>query len=119
MRGFLQNLFALKSKDRKCRGSKEPQTRNINKTCLGVETLEGRDMPSVVSLGFSGNVLVVKTDNASTSVAVAASASNIVIKEQGTGRSWSYAANRVGKVEFRGGAGNDRFVDNVASLPIR
>jgi hypothetical protein len=89
-----------------------------NKARVGIELLEGRDLPSVSSLWFSGNILVVKTDNAATSVAVNPSGSNIVIQEVGSGRSWSYAASQVGKVEFQGGAGNDRFVNNVYALPV-
>lgn len=88
-----------------------------NQVRLSVEQLEDRRQLSVSSLWYSGNILVVKTDNAATSVVVNPSGSNIVIKDLGTSRSWSYAASRVGKVEFQGGAGSDRFVNNVYSLP--
>lgn len=83
------------------------------------ETLEARDVPSVSSLWFSGTTLVVKTNDVSTGVEVRPSGSNVVIQEVGTARSWSYAASTVGTVEFQGGAGNDRFVNNARYLPTR
>lgn len=89
-----------------------------NNFALGLEALEDRLQMSVSSLWFSGSTLVVRTDNYATSVTVNPSGSNIMIQEGGTGRSWSYAASSVGRVEFQGGAGNDRFVNNVYSLPI-
>ena len=86
---------------------------------LAMDSLEGRDMFSVSQLWFSGDMLVVKTDNASTTVHVSQSGSNIRISEIGTSRFWDYASSRVAKVEFQGGAGNDRFINYVANLPVR
>jgi hypothetical protein len=86
---------------------------------LLLEGLERREMFSVSSLWFSGSTLVVKTDNASTSVAVSQVGSNIRISEVGTSRVWDYQAGRVGTVEFQGGIGHDRFVNYVANLPVR
>ncbi len=64
-------------------------------------------------------MLVVKTDDAATNVTVAQVGSNIRIHDVSTNRSWDYAASQVGTVEFQGGAGNDRFVNYIANLPIR
>jgi hypothetical protein len=50
---------------------------------------------------------------------VVQSGSNIRINDLSTNRSWDYAASSVGSVEFQGGAGNDRFVNYVGSLPVR
>jgi hypothetical protein len=85
---------------------------------LTVDALEARDMLSISSLWFSGSTLVVKTDNASTSVAVNSSGTNIVISELGTFRTWSYAASLIGKVEFQGGAGNDCFRNDTSKASV-
>lgn len=90
-----------------------------NETGGNGETLEQRTLLSVSSLWFSGNRLVVKSDNASTSVSVSQSGSNLVVSEVGTSRSWSYARSSVGDLEFQGGNGNDRFVNNISNLPTR
>lgn len=90
-----------------------------NQVALQLEALETRDVPSVSSLWFSGSNLVVQTDDFSTTVAVRQSGSDIQIVEGRSGRMWSYAAAQVGLVEFRGGAGQDRFENNVPSLNIR
>jgi hypothetical protein len=83
------------------------------------EGLEKREMFSVSNLWFNGNMLVVKADNASTSVAVSQVGSNIRVSEVGTTRTWDYLSSIVGSVEFQGGWGNDRFVNNVMYLPVR
>ena len=92
--------------------------RSQSRRALAFDNLESRQVLSVSSLWFSGATLVVKTDNAATSVDVRQVGSNIEIQEVGSGRAWSYAPSRVGKVEFQGGAGNDRFVDYLYNLPI-
>lgn len=87
---------------------------------LRMDTLESREMFSVSSLWFTNDkVLVVKTDNADTSVQVSQSGSTLSIKELGTNRSWQYQSTQVGKVEFQGGNGNDRFVNLVPNLAVR
>lgn len=86
---------------------------------LHLEPLEKRDLMSVNALFFNGSTLVVQSDNNATSVSVAQSGTNTVISEVGTTRKWTYASSSVGTVEFQGGAGNDRFVNNIANLPTR
>ncbi len=88
-------------------------------TALQTEALEQRQVLSVDSLYFSGSILVVHTDNASTSVEVRTVGSNVQIKEVGSNKVWNYAASSVGKVEFQGGNGNDRFVNYSTTLPVR
>lgn len=84
-----------------------------------LEPLEGRRMMSVTQTWFTGSMLCVKTDDTATSVEVRQVGSDIVIHDLTTARSWNFAASRVGTVEFQGGAGNDRFVNNVMNLPTR
>jgi hypothetical protein len=96
------------------RGSpKRPRWRTLN-----VEALERREMYSVASLALSGELLVVKANNSATSVTVSRLGSNIRIDEVGSRRFWDYQASEVGKIEFRGGAGNDRFVSNVNNISV-
>ena len=97
-----------------------PQNRrSMSRRALAFDNLESRQVLSISSLWFSGATLVVKTDDAATSVDVSQVGSNIEIQEVGSGRAWSYAPSSVGTVEFQGGAGNDRFVDYISNLPIR
>jgi hypothetical protein len=85
-----------------------------------VELLESRDLMAVASLSFTADrTLIVRTDNASTSVEVRVDGSNYRVHDHSTNRSWTYAASTVARVEFQGGAGNDRFVNNVPSLSVR
>jgi hypothetical protein len=51
-------------------------------------------------------------------VEVRQASNRVTIQDVTTSRSWSYLSSTVGKVEFRGGAGNDRFVNTVANLPV-
>jgi hypothetical protein len=93
-------------------------SRTKNQAQLQVEALEDRQLMSVSQLWFSGNKLCVKTDNLSTTVHLSQVGSNVRISEVGTGRFWDYAASSVGKVEFQGGAGNDRFINYIYSMPV-
>lgn len=111
-------MFRFLKKFTKASRSQYPTTSRRHSFRPAIEGLEDRQMLSVSSLWFSGSTLVVATNNAATTVTVNPSGTNIVIKEGTTGPSWSYAASSVGRVEFQGGAGNDRFVNNVYSLPI-
>lgn len=85
-------------------------------TRLELTLLEGRDSMSVSSVALVGGVLTVRTDAAATSVQVVPSGENVVLKDLSTGRAWSYTAGRVSDVDFTGGAGNDRFVNDVVSV---
>lgn len=93
--------------------------RSKSRRTLVFDNLESRQVLSVSSLWFSGTTLVVKTDNAATSVDVHQAGPNIQIEDVGSGKTWSYAPSSVGTVEFQGGAGNDRLVDYISNLPIR
>ncbi len=77
--------------------------RRDRKRSLMMESLERRELLAVASQWFSGNLLVVKTDNSSTSVTVRQVGSQIRIQDLSTNRSWDYASSRVNQVEFQGG----------------
>jgi Ca2+-binding RTX toxin-like protein len=98
---------------------KSASQRNRRSRNLQLEGLESREMFSVSSLWFNGSTLVIQADDASTSVTVSQVDSSIRINDVSTNRRWNYAASSVGSVEFRGGAGNDRFVNNVGNLSVR
>ena len=90
-----------------------------NNQLRDLETLEDRKLMSVSQTWFTGSTLCVKTDDAATSVEIRQVGTDIQVKDVTTSRSWNFAANRVGTLEFHGGGGNDRFVNNVFSLPVR
>lgn len=113
-----QNLTKLRNKISGSLTSKKSRKPEKRSRALLLDQLEERTMFAVANLWFSGSKLVVKTDNLSTSVAVSQNGTNIRISEVGTSRTWDYASSRVGTVEFQGGAGDDRFVNNVRSLPV-
>lgn len=84
-----------------------------------VELLETRKLMSVSQTWFDNDRLCVRTDDAATSVEVRQIGADIVIRDVMASKSWNFAANRVGAIEFQGGAGSDRFVNNVDYLPTR
>jgi hypothetical protein len=83
------------------------------------ESLEQRQVMSVTNPWFSGSMLVVPTDNNSTNVELTSSGSNLVVRDHSSNRSWTYSASQVSRVEFQGGNGNDRFINNFYSMPVR
>jgi hypothetical protein len=128
--GFFGQLLNL-SFGRKSR--RKSADANRARRSLQFEGLEKRELFSVNSRwftnvsadlvdlnpGLTGQMLVVATDNFSTKVEVSKVGSYIRITEVNAGadRTWDYLASTVKAVEFRGGNGNDRFVNNVANLP--
>lgn len=80
-------------------------------------------MMAVSQTWVSDNTLFVKTDDAATSVQVRLVESRIEIHDVTTSDAAvvlaSLPATSVGMVEFQGGAGDDRFVNNVRNLPTR
>ncbi len=93
--------------------------RNARQHTRAAEALESRELKSVSQLWMNGATLVVRTDNASTNVAVRQNGSNVTVSEVGTTRTWNYAASQVRGVEFQGGNGNDTFVNWISTMPIR
>jgi len=89
------------------------------KSSLNLQSLEGRESPSVSSIWFSGSTLVVKINDVATTVEVRQSASSVEIVESGTDRSWSYAATSISRVEFQGGSGHDRFLNYISTMPVK
>lgn len=93
-------------------------TAKNTKSRLGFETLESREMMSVTNPWFRGNLWVIPTDNSATSVRVTQSDGYVVVTETTTGRFWRESLSRVGRVEFQGGAGNDRFINAIPTMPV-
>jgi hypothetical protein len=83
------------------------------------DVLELRQMVSVNSVWLSGKTLVVKANDIATKVEVHSSGSSIEIKDTVAGKTWKYSSSQVGKVDFQGSSGNDRFVNHVKDLPVR
>jgi hypothetical protein len=93
-------------------------TKNKSTTRLNIDALETRDMMSVSSVLTGGGVMTVYTNNLDTSVVVEnAGAGMVRVRDVGTGSSW--VRSGISRVDFVGGNGNDRFVNNVNSLATR
>lgn len=88
-------------------------------TRLNVDALENREMMSVTSALLSGSVVTVHSNNSATSVAVENNGSFVRIRDLGSGSSWNFNSSLVSRVDFVGGAGNDRFVNYISSLSTR
>jgi hypothetical protein len=96
---------------------KSSSHKRSKKNQLRIEGLEKREMFAISSVSMLGSTLVVNSDDVATSAEVRQVGSDIRITDLGTGRSWT--RSNVGSVEFRGGNGNDRFVNYVPNLPVR
>ena len=83
---------------------------------LNLETLEERTVLSVTSSSLSAGVFTMWSDNNASNVVVSQSGSTINIYDYTNG--FSRSLSGVTKVQFVGGAGNDRFVNNAYSLPV-
>ena len=116
MKSTMLSLFLSRGRRRKL--AKNGKRKSANRE-LQFDKLENREMFSVSSLWFSGDTLVVKTDDLSTNVQVSQTGSTIRVSEVGTSRFWDYQSSRVARVEFQGGRGHDRFVNFVRDLPVR
>src|SRR5262245_34734861 len=84
-----------------------------NKARLALEQLEAREVLSVSQVYPVGATLVIAGDNAPTKAEIYQSGSNYVVQDQASGQTWSFAASSINKVVFYGGAGNDRFINDV------
>src|SRR4051794_26668164 len=69
---------------------KRAAAKNGGRCSLQMESLERREMFSVSSVAFNDHTVVVKTDNAATSVRVSKVGSEIRISELGTNKHWDY-----------------------------
>ena len=84
----------------------------------GLEQLETRATPTVASISLSAGVLDIRTDNTASNVAVSSlfspMGSNSIKVTEGA-NSWSY--NRVSRIEFHGGSGNDT-LNNLSGVAL-
>lgn len=80
---------------------------------LGLESLEVREVPAVLSAYLAGQDLMIQMDNAGGGVEVRQSGSTVTMFEPARARSWSVPAASVRSINFYGGEGNDRFVNHT------
>ncbi|HVL12430.1 MAG TPA: C2 family cysteine protease [Gemmata sp.] len=93
-------------------------TKNKSTTRLNFDALESRDVMSVSSVYTSGGIMTVYANNLDTSVVVENAGSGYVrLRDVGTGASW--VRSGISRVDFVGGSGHDRFVNNVSTLATR
>ena len=81
-----------------------------------LEVLEDRTVLSVTTSSLSAGVLTMWSNDAASNVVVSQSGTSIKVYDSTNGFTRIEAG--VTKVQFVGGAGNDRFVNNVYSLPV-
>ena len=86
---------------------------------LAADALEAREVPAIVSAVMSGTTLVVTADAVATDAAVATVGTQVRVTDAGTGAAWAFASSAVRSVEFRGGAGADRFSAAGFGKPVR
>ena len=102
-----QTTKSQKSTAKKCRDNKS----------LQLEHLEGRDMMAMTSAYLNLGTVKILSNDYDSQVTVSKSGSNIVVRDSNNGQSNTFSAAQVTKIEFNGGRGNDRFINNVATLP--
>jgi Calpain family cysteine protease/RTX calcium-binding nonapeptide repeat (4 copies) len=71
--------------------------------------LENREVPAVASTRLFAGAVTVVCDNSPSSVLVYQTSNNVTIRDIMTDRAWTFAANRVGRVDVYGGASADVF----------
>lgn len=100
---------------------RKPSSRSESNTTFvpGLEQLEERACMSVASLTLNGHTLVLQANGSATNVELRASGNNIQVVDISANQTYTYASSAVNLVEFRGGVGNDRFVDLVSGLAVR
>lgn len=81
-----------------------------------LEALEDRTVLSVTTSALTAGVLTMWSNNAASNVVVSQSGSSIKVYDSTNGFTRIVAG--VTKVQFVGGAGNDRFVNNAYSLSV-
>ena len=86
---------------------------------LQVENLEDRLALSLTTSTLSGGMIYLRSDNAASNVYVSRTSTDIRIQDLTNGFTQSYNASLVNKVQYEGGAGNDRFVNLVSTLPVQ
>lgn len=86
---------------------------------LKIEALEDRLALSVSSATLSGGMIYVNGNNLASNVSVYKSGSDIVVSDSANGFSKSFASAGVSKLQFVGGAADDRLVSTAWGLEIR
>jgi len=111
---LLQEVLGMRATGQAAIGRPAPPARNL----LRFEALEQRVLPSVSSISLRGDVLVIITNDSSTTVTVREVGSMVRVSEAGSGRHWNYFANQLAVVEFRGGRGDDHFFNQALNLAV-
>ena len=107
-----------KSRSTSANNQRTRKAGSSNSANLGYGALESRQLMAVASFAWEGNKLMINADNANTHVTVSESSGMLLINDVGTNRSWSVGRSAVGSVQFNGANGADRFINNIANLPV-
>ena len=71
--------------------------------------LESREVPAIASTRLAGGVLTVVSDHTPSTVLVFQTNQNVTVRDVITNRTWTFAANRVGRVDVFGSVAGDTF----------
>lgn len=99
------------------RPTKSPRRRSLTELVSPslFSSLEARTLLSVQTLTLSGSKLIIQSDNSATSVEVSQiGKKQIQLRDLGSSSLWTWGKGKVASIEFHGGSGNDRFVNNTA-----
>lgn len=88
-------------------------------TRLGMEALERRDVPALASAALAGTNLLITADAADTNANVRLTGATVTVQDVAKNKTFTFNAAAVKSVEFRGGAGNDVFADQLAAIPLK
>lgn len=103
--------------------------RRPTRTLDAPEMLENRQLLAVVECAYAGNVVTIRTNNASTNVVVdmrfesnQAGHYAVTVTDTTASKSWKFAGWTFERIDFQGGAGNDSLSttsDGSTAFPLR
>ena len=94
--------------------SLRPRLRQSAGTSTNHSLLESREYLAVTSALLSGTTLKIQSDNVATKVLVTGNSSSVTVYDQVKNVSWNFAG--VQTIEFKGGTGNDQFVNQASNV---
>lgn len=86
---------------------------------LNIETLEDRFALSLTSATLYQGMIYLSSNDAASNVTISSNGGNIFVSDLSNGFSRSFVSSDVQRVQFTGGAANDRCVNNVSNIPLQ
>jgi hypothetical protein len=117
MKSPLLSLAKLTNHLARCLGNLQAATpaRNKRERLISLEQLERREVYAVSAVQLNQGSLNVFCDNNDTNVEFSQVGKNILVKEVGTNKTWTFDSAKVGELKFVGGNGNDMATNMAAN----